>query len=284
MKPSLRTLILAAAAMLPLPVLAADYDPPIVVDQPVEEVPVEVGSGWYLRGDIGYNFSLDPRGDFDFRDFDTTSGTYSSDIFDTASLGEGVTWGAGFGYNFTDMIRADFTVDGFRADFDGTTSSAGPCVGGAAFVGTTCRSEDNADAAALSFMVNGYVDLGTYVGFTPYVGGGLGYTYIDWGTLSGNNFCVDGAGACPPGSAITATTENDGEQSWRFTYAAMAGIAYDVSQNLKIDLGYRYRRIEGGPMFAFDALSAGAGASGTAGNDPGFSSHEVRLGLRYEIW
>ena len=40
-------------------------------------------------------------------------------------------------------------------------------------------------AAALSFMVNGYVDLGTYVGFTPYVGGGLGYTYIDWGTLSG---------------------------------------------------------------------------------------------------
>ena len=45
----------------------------------------------------------------------------------------------------------------------------------------------------------------------------------------------------------------------------MAGIAYDVSQNLKIDLGYRYRRIEGGPMFAFDAGSVGAGATGTAG-------------------
>ena len=182
-------------------------------------------------------------------------------MFDTASLGEQVTWGAGFGYNFTDMIRADFTVDGFRANFDGTTSSGSPCVGAAAFIGTACRSQDSADAAALSFMVNGYVDLGTYVGFTPYVGGGLGYTYIDWGTLSGSNFCVDGAVACPAGSPLVANTENDGEESWRFTYAAMAGIAYDVSQNLKIDLGYRYRRIEGGPMFAFDAGSAGAGAS-----------------------
>ena len=71
-------------------------------------------------------------------------------------------------------------------------------------------------------MVNGYVDLGTYVGFTPYVGGGLGYTYIDWGTLSGSNFCVNGAAPVRP-SAISRTTENDGEQSWRFTYAADGG-------------------------------------------------------------
>ena len=284
MKASLRTLILATAAALPLPALAADYDPPIVIDQPVEEVPVEVGSGWYLRGDIGYNFDLQARGDFDFRDFDPASGTYSPDSFDTASVGDGVTWGVGVGYNFTDMVRADFTVDGFRADFDGTTSSAGPCVGDPPFVGTNCRSEDNADAVALSLLANGYVDLGTYVGFTPYVGGGLGYTYIDWGTLNGSNFCVDGAVAACPVNSVVARTENDGEQSWRFTYALMAGIAYDVSQNLKIDLGYRYRRIEGGPMFAFDAGSVGGGATGGAGDDPGFSSHEVRLGLRYALW
>jgi opacity protein-like surface antigen len=284
MKASLRILISAIAVGLSPSAFAADYEPPIVVDQPVEEVPVEVGSGWYLRGDIGYNFDLQARGDFDFRDFNPITGVYSPDVFDTASLGEQVTWGAGFGYNFTDMIRADFTVDGFRANFDGTTSSGSPCAGAAAFIGTACRSQDSSDAAALSFMVNGYVDLGTYVGFTPYVGGGLGYTYIDWGTLSGSNFCVDGAVACPAGSPLVANTENDGEESWRFTYAAMAGIAYDVSQNLKIDLGYRYRRIEGGPMFAFDAGSAGAGASGTAGDDPGFSSHEVRVGLRYELW
>ena len=149
------------------------------------------------------------------------------------------------------MIRADFTVDGFRSNFDGTTSSCGALrLADPAFAGTGCRSEDESTAAALSFMVNGYVDLGTYVGFTPYVGGGLGYTYVDWGPLSDSVFCVRPVpvrrGHCSP------TTEHDGDQSWRFTYASMAGLAYDVSTNLKVDLGYRYRRIEGGPMFAFD--------------------------------
>jgi opacity protein-like surface antigen len=282
MKASLRILITAIAVGLPPSAFAADYDPPIVIDQPVDEVPVEVGSGWYLRGDIGYNFDLQARGDFDFRSFNPVTGAYSPDVFDTASLGDQITWGAGFGYNFTDMIRADFTVDGFRADFDGTRSSALPCSTNPLFAGTSCRSEDSADAAVLSFMVNGYVDLGTYIGFTPYVGGGLGYSYVDWSPLSDQLFCVGGAGGCPVGRF--AAIEHDGIESWRFTYAAMAGLAYDISSNLKVDLGYRYRRIEGGPMFDFDPGSIAAGASGTQGEDPGFSSHEVRVGLRYSLW
>ena len=48
----------------------------------------------------------------------------------------------------------------------------------------------------------------------------------------------------------------------------MAGLAYDVSQNLKLDLGYRYRRIEGGPMFDFDPGSIAAGAVRNAGRRP----------------
>ena len=60
-----------------LPAIAADYEPPIVIDQPVEEVPVEIGSGWYLRGDIGYNFQVDADGDFDYRTFDALTGVYS---------------------------------------------------------------------------------------------------------------------------------------------------------------------------------------------------------------
>ena len=47
---------LALAAIMLMPVTqasSADYDPPIYVDQAPDYVPVEVGSGWYLRGDIG---------------------------------------------------------------------------------------------------------------------------------------------------------------------------------------------------------------------------------------
>ena len=64
----------------------------------------------------------------------------------------------------------------------------------------------------------------------------------------------------------------------------MAGLAYDVTQNMKLDLGYRYRHIDGGSMFGFDPATIAAGASGTQGEDPGFTSHEVRVGLRYELW
>src|SRR5215218_8917130 len=81
MKASLRILISAIAVGLPASAFAADYEPPIVVDQPVEEVPVEVGSGWYLRGDIGYNFDLQGRGDFEFRAFDPVAGVSSADVF-----------------------------------------------------------------------------------------------------------------------------------------------------------------------------------------------------------
>jgi opacity protein-like surface antigen len=283
MKASYRTLLSATALALlatALPALAADYDPPIVIDQPVEEVPVEVGSGWYLRGDIGYNFTTKGDGNFDYRTYDPVTGTFGNDGFDTASLNNQITGGIGFGYNFTDMIRADFTVDGFFADFDGTTSSPLPCVDPVfdpRFAGTSCRSSDSSEAGVLSLLVNGYVDLGTYVGITPYVGAGVGYSYVSWDPLDSSVFC---AGATCPVNLV-GTGQVDGEESWRFTYALMAGAAYDVADNVKLDLGYRFRQIDDGPMFKFDPAS---GTTGTQGDDTGFTTHEVRLGVRYALW
>jgi opacity protein-like surface antigen len=284
MKASIRALLPAIVLALPMSVLnagAADYEPPVVVDQP-EEVPVEVGSGWYLRGDIGYNFSTDADGDFTFRTFDPVSATYSDGQFATASLEDTFTYGIGAGYNFTDWLRADVTFDYFTVGFDGTTASALPCSADPAFVGTSCRSTDSADGYALSFLANGYVDLGTYVGLTPYVGAGLGYTYVNWDTMADNTFCV--GATCPGGNPVFAQTTHDGEDSWRFTYALMAGMAYDLTNNLKVDVGYRYRHIDGDDMFAFDPASIGNGASGVQGEDPGIDTHEVRVGLRYALW
>lgn len=288
MNASLRLLLTVTALAAPVvaaPAMAADYDPPVIVDQPVEEVPVEIGSGWYLRGDIGYNFSTKANGDFTYRTFDPTTGAYSPAVFDTAATDDNLTFGVGVGYNFTDMFRADATVDAFQVSFDGSTSSAAPCIDpalNAAYAGTGCRSTDSSSGVALSMLLNGYVDLGTYVGFTPYVGGGVGYTYVNWDNLASNTYCT---GTCPsPPGAFIASSESQGEHSWRFTYALMAGLAYDVSKNMKFDLGYRYRHIDGGSMFQFDPATMAAGASGTQGSDPGFDTHEVRLGLRYSLW
>ena len=119
------------------------------------------------------------------------------------------------------------TVEGFRADFDGRTSSAGAC-NGALPATTSCRSEDSSKFSSIGAMVNGYVDLGTFSGFTPYVGAGLGYSLVRWQGLDNTLYCV---GADCPSAAPVSTTQHGGEKDWRFTYALMAGVAYWLLQN-----------------------------------------------------
>jgi opacity protein-like surface antigen len=270
-------LTVAALACGPLAAYAADYEPPIFVEEAAEYVPVEVGSGWYLRGDVGYAFSSE-IGDVGYRTFDPVALTYDSGTFASADLDENFTWGAGVGYRFTDFLRADATIDGFRTDFSGSTRSDETCIG-LPDDDTTCRSGNGAEVSAVSIMANGYVDLGTFVGFTPYVGAGAGYSYVRWGDLTDSTSCVDGgADVCVPPVGV-GTTSHKGSDEWRFTYALMAGVAYDVTRNVKVDLGYKYRNIDGGDMFGWDSpQTLGDGDHGD------IEQHEVKVGLRYELW
>ena len=267
-------LTIATAGLAPLTAGAADYDPPIFVEEAAEYVPVEVGSGWYLRGDVSYAFSS-KIGDVDYETFDGVD--FEPASFSSQNLDENFTWGVGFGYRFTDYLRADATVDRFETDFNGATTSAEPCAGGPG--DTTCRSENGAEVLGTSIMANGYVDLGTYVGLTPYVGAGAGYTLLQWGGLSDTSYCVDGAVTPCVSEASVGNTSRSGEDSWRLTYAVMAGVAYDVTRNIKLDMGYKYRSINGGDMFGWDSpQTAGNGRHGD------IQQHEVKVGLRYELW
>lgn len=279
MSPRLRfllpVLLLAAGTMR---AGAADYEPP-VVEAPViqdapEFVPVEIGSGWYLRGDVGYAIT-NATGDFTFRAFD--AGTYTPGTFTSGAYSGDLTFGVGFGYRFTDVLRADVTADNFSLRFNGSRAFGSPCPGEAA--GTTCAADDSSSVNAWSVMANGYVDIGTIAGFTPYLGAGVGMTYANWGTAVSTYSCT--SGPCAVGTQIMA---HEGIDSWRFTYQAMAGFAYDVSRNLKLDFGYTFRHVGGGDMFAFTTASQLAGASGIEASDPGFNQHVFKIGLRYELW
>ena len=269
-------LTFAAAGLAPFPAaLSADYDPPIFVEQAAEYVPVEVGSGWYLRGDIGYAFSSS-IGQVDYETFDGV--IYEPASFSSQELEQNITWGGGFGYRFTDFFRMDATVDGFRADFSGATASDETCAG-IPDDDTTCRSENGSEVSAVSVMANAYVDLGTFVGVTPYVGAGAGYTFLSWGDLNDTTYCVDGGADVCASEAAVDSTSRGGADGWRLTYALMAGAAYDLTPTMKLDLGYKYRRIEGGQMFGWDSpQTAGNGSHGD------IDQHEVKVGLRYELW
>ncbi len=133
-----------------------------------------------------------------------------------------------------------------------------------------------------SLMANAYVDLGTLAGFTPYVGAGLGATRLDFGGFSSGSTCVAGGGAC--GAPLSSSETLAGMDSWRFSYAVMAGLSYDITERVKLDLGYRFQQITSGDTFRFGASEAAAGGSGAKASDDGFGRHEFRAGIRVSLW
>ncbi|MFC6444906.1 outer membrane protein [Shinella zoogloeoides] len=234
---------------------AADMYEPQVIEAPVQETVVQTG-GWYLRGDAGWSYNK-LRGAHYFQG----SNKVDKD-FDFTRLRSGFVIGGGVGYQINDHLRTDVTLDYmFKSNFRGGTT--GWC--GA----TVCNSSDRSSLSALTLLANAYVDIGHYGAFTPYVGAGIGGSYVRWNKLN-NTICND------PGNPGCNTTEHDGKKSWRFTYALMAGTAIDLTCNLKADVGYRFRHVTKGDMFGYKL-------NGGPGYDKGYYSHEARAGLRYSF-
>lgn len=248
LKPARLTLVAALVCGSMSAANAADiYEPPVVEAPPVYQ-PVDFG-GWYIRGDLGYRWS-------DFRGADyITYGYYPGTGTLDGDLDGGWSIGGGVGYQINRYLRTDVTLDYWGGtDFTGETSG---------WCGEyRCTSLDETSYDAWVLLANAYVDLGTYAGFTPYVGAGIGGTYLSWDDL--RNTIYDD------------TTTHGGSSDWRFTYALMVGTSYCFNPNLNLDVGYRYSRIEGGDMFGY-AYGAGPGT------DDGISTHEVRAGLRWQF-
>ncbi len=230
---------------------AADYDAAILQNAGV--TPVEYGSGWYLRGDIGGSFKVD--GDMTFFSIARTS-------FDDQSFGSALSYGVGGGYIFNDYFRADVTLDyNTGMDWQGTsTISACGLV--------ACFSEEDASYDRLTLHANAYVALGRWAGFSPYVGAGLGVSHLDW-----TDYNSTVAGVVTPYATNSEVS---------FSYALMAGFDIALSEKWKLDLGYKYTQVQGGVV-----APANPGGVISPLGDIRFDDlaiHEVRVGLRYEIW
>lgn len=257
-----RAALAGVAAALVFPAAAADMmEPPPVIEAP-EPAPVYVAppaeaSGWYIRGDLGYGFSDDVDAEYINYGDPGVFGALSGDLDDAFSAGVGV------GVQVNNHFRVDLTADRwFKKDFKGSSEGvwAGPPV-------TPYTTTDTSSVSTWLLLANAYVDLGTWHGFTPYVGAGIGGAHVKWDKLHN----VPNINPPPP-------VEHDGYGSWRFAAAVMAGASYCLSNNLKLDAGYRYSHIQGGKMFKY----AAAGGNGP-GWDKGFDTHEVRAGLRYQF-
>ena len=123
-------------------------------------------------------------------------------------------------------------------------------------------------------MANGYVDVGTWHGITPFVGAGVGLANIEISGFSDTGIGVGG----DPSSAYA-----EDHDEWNFAWALHAGVGFEITDALTLELAYRYLDLgdaESGDIIASDGTN-------TIDNPLEFNditSHDVKLGVRYTFW
>jgi len=253
----------AAADFLKFPVESA----PDIVSKPVE-----LGTGWYLRGDVGASADNGPQ--LSSLTTATKKNLWNIDL--------------GVGYKFNNWLRTDATMtwskqrdvsaNGFTvicpayisADTTVVNSAIwGPSVG-------TCNPQNSASLRKTDLMLNAYVDLGSWAGLTPFVGVGAGVsmlkssssltynqtsdgsvyaanltptqTYIPvWVDIHGNPITswTDAAGVVHQGQPPVSLAQqnwnrNASKTTFNLAWSLMGGVAYDLTPELKLELNYRY--------------------------------------------
>lgn len=264
----LRSLTLLASVGAPSLALAADLLPP-----PPEPLPppVEIGGGWYLRGDVGVGAA--------YADEIITTTKYGAlpdgYRFDQKTVGDQFFAGGGVGYQFGPFFRADVTAEyrgGAKLNFSDSYNTYDQYGQIYNPDGSPYKSINyyNGHLSSVVVMANGYIDLGTWYGVTPFVGGGVG---VALHRVSG--FTDFGAGGAAGGFGY-ASDKHSSSLAW----SAQAGLSYSVTPNVKLDLGYRF-------------INLGHATTGVVScfNDPGCSyatykvkeitSHDVKLGMRW---
>ncbi len=262
---SVKSVVVAGAvALLSTTAFAADvpiapppppygYAPPPAYAPP----PVDEFGGWYLRGDVGLTQQrVKSLHNVLYEDPGVSVQTHGAG-FSGATL-----FGVGVGYQFNSWFRADVTGE-YRAKasisgLDIVNFNGVP-------IGTDTYTGNKEEWLAL---VNLYADLGTWWCITPFIGVGIG------GVKTTISSFVD-TNSIAPGVAFAKD-----ESKYNFAYALHAGLGYKVSNNLTLELAYRYVHLgdgQSGDLRTFDGINNV--------NNPmhfnGITSHDVKLGVRW---
>ena len=285
-----RALIIAGGAFFALArsAGAADLLPPPPALEPPPPAAMEF-NGWYLRGDVGVGASAgsakvfqspDPLPGYissGYYDANATEGSYNNSISASGIFDIGV------GYQFNNWFRADVTGEyhgGSRVQalYVINDPNGSPQTQAADFY--------SGNLSSIVGLVNGYADLGTWSGVTPYVGAGVGFagnTLFGLSNQSENTIVVNPIGTWPSGGYASDHSQ------WNFAWALMAGLSFDVTQNLKLDLGYRYLDLGKFSSGRMNCLNGSGAGSGFGCAEPSIASkrdvayNDFRIGLRWMI-
>lgn len=202
-----------------------------------------IGASDYDTGPSS-NIYIEARGSLsNIMEQDVNDGVDGEASFDT-----GFGAGASVGYHVTDQIRVELegVVDVNDVDDSSPVTQAG-----------LQRAPRGADAAELGDLLtlgaftNALYDFDIGMNLSPYVGAGLGILRLD--------------------AEYGAFAVNDADV--RLAYQFRTGVAWHVTRQTGLTLGYRYRRTAGDPTFD--------SPSGEIETD--YGSHAVELGLRFRF-
>ncbi len=275
-----RAFCLAGFASLAVPTGAASAadlllpPPPPVLAPPL---PIPVGGGFYLRGDVGVGIN----------DLRTRNSTFDETVpdarFEQSSLDDSPIIDVGVGYRFNNYFRADVTgeyrgsalftanqsynVGAFQYDQYGNPPPNG------------ARAYDyySAHIRSVVGLVNGYVDVGTWYGVTPFVGAGVGVANVAVKNLTDISYgsgAYNGQGNGGGGFAYDHNQTN-------FAFALMAGLDFAVTPNVTLELGYKY--LNQGDVSSSPIACASSSPCPNEVQHYRLQSNDIRLGFRYSF-
>jgi len=127
---------------------------------------------------------------------------------------------------------------------------------------------------ATTLFFNGYYDFHATEKIKPYFGAGLGLARLSFDM----NWSVS-----EPDDGVDRFFINKSESFNNFAYHLGAGVAYNLTENIALDLGYRYTDYGKVSMSSLNMVDAGGQIFIGSINDMKVSLHqnEVMLGLRY---
>lgn len=304
LSPLARTaLMLSAAVAVATPATAADMKgeygartvgayPAVPVPAPI---PVPDTFNWYIRGDAGYALSSDGKV--------SASGGPQVTIMDSADRDGPYYGGIGFGRYITPSLRAEF---GMELRNQQTIAKPGTyrfesqtqVLGVPNSIDTHTFEADRRDTTNLgshTFMANLYYDLKTGTRFTPYVGAGAGLSlavlkrrFSELADCVSTVNSVAGASLDPFGNptcsgshaGYNAVGGSKVENRWGPALALMAGTAVELAPGVSLDAGYRFIWQANQPSITMGSVN-GDQSKVSVGNR---SDHELRMGVRWDIW
>jgi opacity protein-like surface antigen len=202
----------------------------------------------YMRADVGYGWSGKAtlrRSSYDDNDNylgDDVTGSKSSGAWLT-DLGLGCGQGShGFRGELVLGLRGSQSITGMTLDGVGM----------------------EADVRSYTGMMNAYYDMGSFGGFVPYVGAGIGAAYNKMG-----NVTQTGGGYV------------DGGEHVSLAWSLLAGVGYKISDRLTLDLGYRY--IDLGSVSSSEVKHCPCGDASLTNRlkADDLTAHELKLGMRF---